>query len=313
MFGRSLVHSPGGEIVLNNSVVDFFDFVILDGKISGNGSVLNASTGGLSGTLEPGGPSIGQIDFGGELHLTNNAVCNFQIGPGGTADLITDIGGPIKLDGTINLDALAGATPGTYVLFTYNNGSGLEDNGLDFGSVPSGFVGNINHEPQNQRFVLEVLELDEFALAENFQVIRGTVESGDLSSMELSDDQRLEVKLGFTLANTEPPVWLELESVLDNQIPESLSIQIESSVTSLGVDQRVEFFNFDTNTYELLSVDSTNLLDQTMTISGTGDISRFVELGTGNVKTRIGFKADGLITAFPWTAKIDRFFWAAGN
>ena len=156
-------------------------------------------------------------------------------------------------------------------------------------------------------------EYFEFALAENFQVIRGTVESGDLSSMELSDDQRLEVKLGFTLANTEPPVWLELESVLDNQIPESLSIQIESSVTSLGVDQRVEFFNFDTNTYELLSVDSTNLLDQTMTISGTGDISRFVELGTGNVKTRIGFKADGLITAFPWTAKIDRFFWAAGN
>ena len=147
------------------------------------------------------------------------------------------------------------------------------------------------------------------AVATNLHVIRGIQIGGDLSNTYQSDDTDLHFRPGITLNSSEPPVWLEFESTLPNVDPESFSFTLEANLNTPNILQSIELFNYSTGQYELVDSRLATLNDSVVFIEADGDLPRFIESGTGNVKSRIAWKAVGFLTLFPWTVSIDHILW----
>ncbi len=84
----------------------------------------------------------GSFDISGFLDIRPGARLAFSLGtPGvvgaGENDLIT-VGGNLILDGTLDIDELAGFGDGIYTLITYDGNR--TDNGLSLGTVPAGHL-----------------------------------------------------------------------------------------------------------------------------------------------------------------------------
>lgn len=159
LFLKDYEQSLDAELILNNATADFFNTTTFRGKISGTGAVRNLDGSGVESELVPGGTAIGSIEFAGGLIMTEETECSFQIAPNLTSDTVTNIGGPLQLDGTLNIEALFGATTGIYTLFTYDNDFMLQTDGLEFGKVPAGFEGLLFHDPVEQAVKLDVRQL----------------------------------------------------------------------------------------------------------------------------------------------------------
>ena len=158
-FFANYFQSENAELILGQGSVDFFQTSILLGLVSGTGGVGNLND-PIEADLVPGGQQIGFISTIGDFVMTPSTVCNFQIGPNLTADRISNSGGPLQLNGTLNIEALPGATPGTYLMFSYNNGFMLDVDDIQLGSVPNGFRGFLVHEQPMQRVNLVVEAID---------------------------------------------------------------------------------------------------------------------------------------------------------
>ena len=156
---------PEAQLLLNDAGADFFQATELAGLISGSGSILNLN-GPFEVEFEPGGSQIGQVTSGGSLIMTPDTISNFQIGPEFTSDLLHNLGGPLQLNGTLNIEALPGASPGVYTLFSYNNNSMLSVDSIQLGEVPAGFQGFLQHVPQLQRVDLIVQDIDAIILGD---------------------------------------------------------------------------------------------------------------------------------------------------
>ena len=142
----------------------------------------------------------------------------------------------------------------------------------------------------------------------SFSTVRGILRNGDLSSVLDSDDQTLEYNPGFTLNSNEPPVWVEFESSVSGS-PDWLNVRIESRANTVNILQTVEMFNWTTNSFEEITALPTSFnVDAANTISVPMP-SRFIQPGTGNVKSRVGWRQDGFILLFPWTVNIDQVIW----
>ncbi len=107
--------------------------------LGGNGTINRAVV--VDGILTPGemdalGVSqAGTLTLGSGLTLSSLSTVKFDLG---TARDLIAITGDFTLDGTLDLNALTGFAAGSYTLFTYTGT--LTDNGLDWGTLPSGFT-----------------------------------------------------------------------------------------------------------------------------------------------------------------------------
>lgn len=108
--------------------------------LGGVGSVGGLVTVAGGGILAPGN-SAGTLTFD-SLLLNDSSQLAFELGVpnivGGTANDLISVGGNLTLDGNLNLVNLGGFSDGVYRLFNY--GGTLTNNGLQFGSLPSGVV-----------------------------------------------------------------------------------------------------------------------------------------------------------------------------
>lgn len=312
LFVRDFQQSATGEIKLNGGGVDFFQDVIFSGKISGSGSIANVGS-GFDLLLVPGGGGIGGMQVAGSFHMTPQTMLNIQIGADGTADSFSNIGGPVILNGVINVEALAGAAAGTYQLVSWNNGSNFRDDGIQLGSVPVGFQGSLLVDSVKRSLKLEILEMAEFFGAASFDVVFGQQVGGEFAALAASDDQRLQLQSGGNTFRPRMPIGVDVTSFLPDDSPVSLKLSVESSVTVPGFRQRIEFYNFATSRYELITVDDMNVIDLNTLAEAPGDVSRFVENETGKVVARIGFVPSGQINQRGWRAEIDKIAWAVEN
>ncbi|WP_164156216.1 autotransporter-associated beta strand repeat-containing protein [Sandarakinorhabdus rubra] len=142
-----------GTLVLNNAInaqpnalAVFGGTLIVNGGVQGGVGGASASTIGgtgtvtglvsTSGTLSPGAApgQVGTLTVG-SLTLGSTSTSLFDLGaPAGPNDLVVS-NGNLVLDGTLNVNPLAGWNTGTgsYTLFTY--GGALTDNGLALGGA----------------------------------------------------------------------------------------------------------------------------------------------------------------------------------
>jgi fibronectin-binding autotransporter adhesin len=103
------------------------------GTLGGTGSVAGAVTVQNGGILAPGA-SAGTFSVG-SLILNSTSALKFELGT--TSDLVA-IAGNLTLDGILDVTALTGFGAGSYTLFQY--GGSLTNNGLTFGTMPTGFA-----------------------------------------------------------------------------------------------------------------------------------------------------------------------------
>jgi fibronectin-binding autotransporter adhesin len=98
----------------------------LAGTVSlANGSTLAAGTGGTPLSV-------------GALNLSSGTNLDFSLGAPGASTAVVNVAGNLTLDGTLNITDAGGFGTGVYQLFRY--GGSLTDNGLAYGTLPSGIL-----------------------------------------------------------------------------------------------------------------------------------------------------------------------------
>ena len=111
--------------------------------LGGTGTLGGAVTVADGGILSPGGnsPAPGTLTLNGNLGLSGGSILNYSLGqagvPGGAFNDLTNVGGNLTLDGTLNVVTAPGGTFGAGVYRLINYGGALTNNGLAVGTVPS--------------------------------------------------------------------------------------------------------------------------------------------------------------------------------
>jgi fibronectin-binding autotransporter adhesin len=111
------------------------------GTLAGGQSVTGTVTVADGGHIAPGNSGIGTLNVG-NLVLSNASIIDLDFaGPNLAAGVGSDylnVASNLTLDGVVNITNLGALGPGVYRVFTY--GGTLTNNGLSFGTIPSGLA-----------------------------------------------------------------------------------------------------------------------------------------------------------------------------
>ena len=135
----------------------------------------------------------------------------------------------------------------------------------------------------------------------SFTTFRGLVVNADLSDFSGSDDVPARFNPGFTITNTEAPVWLIFDAVAAN----ATSFSVESNAGTPGLTYTVEAFNWAANGYDEIGTQ--------MEAFGTDQTATFTIVpadhvdGAGNVRARVGWRRTSFTINFPWEVRVDQF------
>jgi hypothetical protein len=141
-------------------------------------------------------------------------------------------------------------------------------------------------------------------------MFRGSVLSGNLASLQNSDNDRLVMRPGITLGTSQPPIQIILNSTAPTASPNGFSLSLESSASFANVEQKVSLYNFNTELYEELDARLAKTTDDTVTVTISSSTSRFIEAGTLAIRARVSFLAVGPSLSFPWSGRIDKVWWS---
>jgi len=182
-----------------------------------------------------------------------------------------------------------------------------------FGLAPAGegtlLVTVVRHNSLPYLGSAEVVSGLPYILPHDYTIVRGQHLGGGLSDLFASDDSDLEVGVGFVLSDVEPPAWVVVEGTAGTAAPGEFTFVLEASANTAGLTQNIELYNFDTEAYELVDTRVAAGSDAVVQVALDGDLSRFVEPDTLEMKAQVTWKANGPITLFPWAVGIDQSVW----
>ena len=150
------------------------------------------------------------------------------------------------------------------------------------------------------------------AIPGDFNAFRGFYNSGDLNSLLDSDDDKLCYNPGIVLFPSEAPITLDFTGTLPNDTPASLDVTIESSANTVGLELTFSFWNYNTNSWDVVGSD-TQSLNVDMIRTFAGDPVEHVEPVTGEVRTRYEVRVVSFIFLFPYLDCVDHVFWTTSN
>ncbi len=145
-----------------------------------------------------------------------------------------------------------------------------------------------------------------------FSAFRGFYVSGDLNSLLDSDDDKLCYNPGIVLFPTEAPITLDFLGTLPNDSPASLDVTIESSANTVGLELTISFWNFNTNSWDVVGAATQSFNTDTVR-TFAGNPADHVEAGTGEVRTRYEVRVVSFIFVFPWLDCVDHVFWTSSG
>ena len=148
---------------------------------------------------------------------------------------------------------------------------------------------------------------------ETLTVGPGVLASGGLAELGQSDNLDLRVfrDVGtvsavtqFTLTGTSPAT-----------MPTQFDFVLEGScVARSNVVQQVEFFNYQTSSFEVMDIRNSNRSpapDLIVAVSATGDLSRFVDQATGEIQARVRYQAD--VNRLQFSSNTDQAIWVIAD
>jgi len=147
---------------------------------------------------------------------------------------------------------------------------------------------------------------------DGFNAFRGFFDSGALADLLESDDNDLCYEPGIVLNPTEAPITLDFLGTLPNDSPASLDVTIESSANTVGLELAISFWNYNTDSWDVVGTDTQSLNDDTVRTFAGNPVDH-VEPGTGEVRTRYEVRVVSFIFVFPWLDCIDQIFWTTTN
>jgi hypothetical protein len=306
--GEVLLQLQGSELAANSVEV------LLGGTLTGTGSI--QSTLDMSGILVPG-DSPGSMHVQGTLKLRESSLLKVEVdGPeDGQFDQITVLD-DLSMQGELSVSAdPSNLEPNQeFVIIKVGGSTDGQFIGLDEGDMVGSFGGinlHISYSGGDGNDVALYTEVgQQIITASSYTAFRGFLLSGTLADTFQSDNSYLRFQPGITLFPSEPPVWLIFEGSLPTDQPNTLSVRVEARVNTLGLVQTIDMFNWTNGQYANVSTTNASLnSDGILTIDLTENISRFVRPVSGLMRTRIGWKANGPVFLFPWTASVDQVVW----
>ncbi|MBP7240455.1 autotransporter-associated beta strand repeat-containing protein [Amaricoccus sp.] len=141
--GTTTVASGGLYVMGDQSAATGATMAQAGATLGGTGLIGGGVTIADGATLAPGdvGATPGTLGIAGGLTLGGGSILAYSFGqanvPGGPLNDLTEVGGDLTLDGTLNVVTSPGGAfdPGIYRVFTY--AGALTDNGLAIGTIPS--------------------------------------------------------------------------------------------------------------------------------------------------------------------------------
>ena len=142
---------------------------------------------------------------------------------------------------------------------------------------------------------------------DSFNVTTGEFVSGTVG--DLADNDGSDVFVRRDSATVASVIAIDVKGTTPVQTPGSLSFTFDGAALARGtVNLRTSLFNYDSGQFE--EVDSRNAprgVDGTVTVTPGGDLSRFVEPGTGCVEARVRFQ--GNTPRASYAVFIDQLVW----
>ena len=132
----------------------------------------------------------------------------------------------------------------------------------------------------------------------SFSLTRGTLSAGNLEQLQFSDNNDVSIRRNGSDIQSRTEFEVELVAPLSN--PSAMSATLEGSVFARSqITQSLEFYDWSSSAWETIDTRAANRLsDRTDTIDVTGDLSRFIELGTRRIRARIRFQSGNLREQF---------------
>jgi hypothetical protein len=144
------------------------------------------------------------------------------------------------------------------------------------------------------------------------QILAGNVFGGSFANVNQSDDVYYTLRPGAVLSNSLPPVHIQFNGTASTTTPTSLAFVIESAGSSSSLQQKLELFNYVTQTWVLVDTSGLSVGDVVYSGSAPGTVSQFVNPVTMAVSARVAVRAIAPTLSFPWSYRIDLAGWSIG-
>ena len=152
-------------------------------------------------------------------------------------------------------------------------------------------------------------ELSQTVLPSVTTVETGMLLDGDNSSVQQSDDVRLEVLAGIPETPGEAEVSVAFVGNAVDTDFNLLTIRLENFANTSNLLQSIEMFDFVANSFELVDLRDATITESQIDVVLTDDVSRFTTPGSGQLITRLKYKAQGPVFFFPWSIQVDQLNW----
>lgn len=138
-------------------------------------------------------------------------------------------------------------------------------------------------------------------------ITRGILVSGGVNALAASDGIDLSIQRGLDVQSR---TVFELTGVSPVANPVSFEVELEGAVFARSsVNQTIELFDFVAGNWQQLdSRAASPFSDSTVIVAASGDLARFVELGTRTTKARISYNS--LNPRQQFSSNTDHFSWA---
>ena len=159
--------------------------------------------------------------------------------------------------------------------------------------------------------IKEVTGDDGVVVPDSVLVISGVNAGGDVGSLAETDDE------DYTMQRSPQSIQaiteFEIKGVSPTETPSTLSFTIEDSVFARGaISRTIRMFDFQRRVFEDVDVrNASRFSDRSDTVELTGDLSRFIEPGTGCMITRI--RHQSAVGRQNFAANVDQTIWTVGN
>ncbi|MBV6457795.1 MAG: hypothetical protein HONBIEJF_00915 [Fimbriimonadaceae bacterium] len=133
----------------------------------------------------------------------------------------------------------------------------------------------------------------------------GNVLGGGLSSIEFSDDSRLEIAQATVPSNQIPPVRIVLDVPVPGTSTSNLGIGLEARASSASLQQRVELFDNQLSQFVTVDTRQASVADSIVTLNNIPNPARYINAAKV-VKMRISYRATAPVFSLPWKVGIDQ-------
>jgi len=167
-------------------------------------------------------------------------------------------------------------------------------------------VSTIAEDIQRYRLVFSLDTATTTFVPNTLTVLLGTVTSGNLASLQRSDDNRLKVQPAGRA-----PFEFEVSSQSTILNPASIVFGFEGSSSSNSILRIIRLYDFQASAWVEISSAQGPMIEQTFEFP-LSNPARFVS-ATGQMRARLFCDQNGPVLAFPWETSTDILYWRIGQ